>query len=99
MGGLRVAVVRRKSWVKYQLAIVKRPRGWRPRRWDASPPKAKVLGVLRVSGTARDVELLVRDFNRSTRSIWAVSMVEARNTVARPRRIAAGLSLYPYRPS
>ena len=65
MGGLRVTVVRPTSWVRYQLAIVKRPRGWRPWRWDASPPKAKILGVLPVSGTARDVERLVRKFNRS----------------------------------
>jgi len=75
MGGLRVAVVR-ECRIRYQLAIVKRPKGWRPRRWDDSPPEARVLGTIPLAGSARDVERLVREFNRSMRGIWAFPLVE-----------------------
>ena len=52
MGGVRVAVVR-ECRIRYRLAIVKRPKGWRPRRWDDSPPAARISGTIRLAGSAR----------------------------------------------
>ena len=75
MGGVRVAVVR-ECRIRYRLAIVKRPKGWRPRRWDDSPPAARILGTIRLAGSCVMLSDWVREFNRSIRGIWAFPMVE-----------------------